>query len=145
MANEFLLVRSDALPEIFRKVAEAKRLLLTHQVPSASAAAAQAGISRSAFYKYRDAVITDQTEPDRTVINVQVCLRDIPGALSGFVSAFSDTGANILTVNQNIPINGVAMVSVSAGTGDVNVPFCAFIERLRSLPYVVTLDYTSSR
>lgn len=143
MAENYLLVSADALPEVFLRVAEANRLLKTRQVDSCSAAAAAAGISRSAFYKYKDKVRPYDNQIDSSVITVQAILSDKPGILSGFISVFCDAGANILTVNQNIPIRGAAPVSVSARIDTMIVSVEKLLEKLSTLDGVSGIDFSS--
>ena len=109
--TKFYLVAADALPEIFLKVAEAKRML--------HAAARQVGISRSAFYKYRDSVQPFNDMKTGRIITFYALLKDNPGVLSNVLSIFAGSGANILTINQSIPTNGCAAVTISAETSDM--------------------------
>ena len=94
------------MPEIIRKVAEAKRLLETGEKTTVNGAAREVGISRSAFYKYKDAVHPFQDMLHGRIVTLQTVLRDEPGVLSGVLNVFAGTGINILTINQNIPVNG---------------------------------------
>ncbi len=110
--SDLLLVKTDVLPEVFLKVIEAKRLLASHTVKSASDAARMCGISRSAFYKYRDAVFTYQ-ERGGTVVNLSAVLEDRVGVLSTFIAVLGEMQVNILTINQGMPSGGVAQVTVS--------------------------------
>ena len=73
-----------------------------------------AGISRSVFYKYKDSVYPYQPEATNRILTIQAVLYDRPGVLMSLVSEFYGAGANILTINQNIPVSGKAMVSISA-------------------------------
>ncbi|NLM79507.1 MAG: ACT domain-containing protein, partial [Clostridiales bacterium] len=107
-----LLVDSSVLPKVFSQVLEAKELLASGKVSTAAEAARVAGISRSAFYKYRDAVYPYESRGIGRIITVYLELRDKPGVLSGVLSEFANAGANILTVNQNIPLKGRALVSI---------------------------------
>ena len=114
------------------KVAEAKRMLQTGEAGTVGEAARLVGISRSAFYKYKDAVspFTDM-KADR-IITVYTLLKHETGALSGLLDIFAASGANILTINQSIPTNGCAAVTISAETsempGDLNELFSAISE-----------------
>ena len=111
MANEkFYIVAADALPEVFLRVAEARRML---QV-------GEADISRSAFYKYKDAVQPFQNMKAGRIITFYTLLKDTPGALSNILSIFANSGANILTINQTIPTNGCAGVTVTAETSEMH-------------------------
>ena len=115
-ATKFYLVSAEALPEIFIKVAEAKRMLQSGEVRTAGDAARAVGISRSAFYKYRDAVRPFNDMKTGRIITFYAMLKNNPGVLSNVLSIFAESGANILTINQSIPTNGCAAVTISAET-----------------------------
>ena len=102
--RRFLLVDADVLPEVFVKVLQAKELLASGAVSNISAAAKQAGISRSAFYKYKDTVFDAET--GRESITVVATLLDKTGALQGLLSGISAAGASIVTITQSRPENG---------------------------------------
>lgn len=131
--NRLLLVDTAVLPEVFARVVEAKQYLLSGAAASAASAARLAGISRSAFYKYKDAVFAYQGRRAGEILTLHLVLKDRPGVLSQVLSAFADAGANILTVNQNIPADGYASVSVSARTDGLEVPLDTFVRRLSAL------------
>lgn len=109
----FMVVNSSVLPEIFAKVLEAKRYLARGEERSSAAACKRVGISRSAFYKYKDCVFHYEERLNSRILSLYTILRDEPGVLSGVLSALHRMHANILTVNQNIPIDGVASVTIS--------------------------------
>ena len=117
--KKYYLVSADALPEVFIKVAEAKRMLQVGEAATVGEAARLVGISRSAFYKYKDAVQPFQNMRAGHIITFYALLKDIPGVLSNYLSIFADSGANILTINQTIPTNGCAGVTISAETSDM--------------------------
>ena len=117
--TKFYIVAADALPEIFIKVAEAKRMMQTGEVGTVGAAARQVGISRSAFYKYKDAVQPFNDMKAEHIITFYAMLKDNTGVLSRVLSVFAGSGANILTINQSIPTNGCAAVTISAGTSEM--------------------------
>lgn len=121
MANQpkYYIVEASALPEVFLKVAEAKRLLDTGEVLTVNDAALRVGISRSAFYKYRDYILPFQNLMAGRIITFQLALHDEPGVLSTILSLFAQCGANILTINQAIPTNGCAAVTISAETSEM--------------------------
>lgn len=140
MSDEYYIIRANALPAVFVKVAEAKRLLSTGAVHSASEAARQVGISRSAYYKYKDMIMPYEDVAESRVLTIQSVLEDKPGVLSSLLAVFFDAGANILTVNQNIPANGAAYVSVSARTDKMDISTAGLLERLRQLDGVVSVS-----
>ena len=119
---KYYIVEASALPEIFQKVAEAKRMLETGETDKVNVAAQAVGISRSAFYKYRDAIAPFQNLMAGRIITFQIMLKDKAGILSEILTIFANCGANILTINQSIPTGGKAMVTISAETGALNCP-----------------------
>lgn len=117
--KKYYLVSAEALPAVFIKVAEAKRMLQVGEADTVGEAARLVGISRSAFYKYKDAVQPFQNMRAGHIITFYALLKDIPGVLSNYLSIFANSGANILTINQTIPTNGCAGVTISAETSDM--------------------------
>ena len=117
--KKYYLVSAEALPEVFIKVAEAKRMLQVGEADTVGEAARLVGISRSAFYKYKDAVQPFQNMRAGHIITFYALLKDIPGVLSNYLSIFANSGANILTINQTIPTNGCAGVTITAETSDM--------------------------
>ena len=118
--TKYYIVAADALPEIFIKVAEAKRMMQTGEVTTAGEAVRRAGISRSAFYKYKDAVQPFNDMKAGRIITFYAMLKDTAGVLSGVLAVFAASGANILTINQSIPTNGCAAVTISAETSGLS-------------------------
>lgn len=112
MVNGMLLVNSVALPDVFQKVVEAKKLIATGIAKTASEASRMCGISRSAYYKYKDYVF-EYTSPIGQTVSLQAALRDRAGVLSQFLQVLYSCKANLLTVNQGLPVNGIASFSVS--------------------------------
>ncbi|MEG1404490.1 MAG: ACT domain-containing protein [Oscillospiraceae bacterium] len=113
---KYYLVEAGMLPEIFIKVVKARTLLETGEAATVAEATDDVGISRSAFYKYKDALTPFQDLKRGRIITFHITLRDRMGVLSTVLSLFANTGANILTINQSIPINGIALVTISAET-----------------------------
>ena len=107
------IVDSSMLPDVFIKVCEAKEYLETGQADTVAEAVAKAGISRSAFYKYKDAVQPFRDLKRDRVVTMSIITMDRPGALSSVLAIFASSGANILTINQSIPTNGVGIVTIS--------------------------------
>jgi chorismate mutase len=126
---KYLLVESAVLPEIFVKVAYAKHLLESGAAANISNAAKTAGISRSAIYKYRDSVFAYERKLTGKIASLYLVLRDKPGILSKVIGTLYENGSNVLTINQNIPVDGVAAVSISASVGSA----CSDMELLDAL------------
>lgn len=137
---KFFIVEATALPEIFLKVAEAKRMLETGETDKVNEATKAVGISRSAFYKYRDSIALFQNLMAGRIINFQLMLKNKAGVLSALLSIFAGSGANILTINQAIPTGGRAMVTVSAETGELECSLEELLHRIESTPGVVKAE-----
>lgn len=133
MEPQFLIVDSRVLPDVFLKVIEAKRLLDTGKAQSVNEAARLAGISRSVFYKYKGSVHTFDDQSGGRIITLQAMLRDEAGVLSKLIGLLYECGANILTINQNIPIGGLAPVSVTARIDNLQVTIEKLLASLREI------------
>ena len=142
MANnpKYYIVEASALPEVFLKVAEAKRLLSTGEASTVNEATRITGISRSAFYKYRDAVLPFQNMMTGRIITFQLLLHDEPGLLSEILSILANAKANIITINSIVPTNGTAVVTISAETIDLNVSLEELMNRLSVFRGVVKAE-----
>lgn len=132
MEQKFYIVDAAALPEVFLRVAEVKRMLATGETDKVSEATRRVGISRSAFYKYKDCILPFQNMMAGRIITFQVLLQDTAGLLSQLLQTFSQAGANILTINQTIPTNGVATITISAETMQLSCPVEELLNRLAS-------------
>ena len=113
MASRYYVVKEAAVPEVLLKVVEAKRLLDTGRVQTVNDAADQVGISRSSFYKYRDDIFQFDYNAQGVTITLAFQMEDEPGLLSEVLKIIAGFHANILTIHQSIPINGVASLSLS--------------------------------
>ena len=138
--TRFYIVAAEALPEVFIKVAEAKRMMQTGEAGTVGAATRQVGISRSAFYKYKDAVQPFNNMQSGRIITFYAMLKDNPGVLSNILSIFAASGANILTINQSIPTNGCAAVTISAETSEMESTLDDLMARASSSGGVVKFE-----
>ena len=137
---QYYIVEASALPEVFLKVAETKRLLSTGEASTVNEATRMTDISRSAFYKYRDSVLPFQNMMTGRIITFQLLLHDEPGRLSEILQIFAEAKANIMTINSIVPINGTAVITISAETMDVTVPLEDLMSRLNSTRGVIKAE-----
>lgn len=137
---KYYIVEASALPEVFIKVAEARRLLDSGEAATVNEATKMTGISRSAFYKYRDAMMPFQNLMSGHIITFQMTLKDRTGVLSGILSIFAYNGANILTINQNIPTNGCAILTISAETGEMRCSVEDLLKKMSNLDGVLKAE-----
>lgn len=143
--TQYLLVDTRVLPEIFTKVVQAKHLLASGKAKNSSEAARMTGISRSAFYKYKDSVYQYTSSVSENIITVYAALLDQPGVLSRFLSELYQVGANVLTINQNIPVDAVAPVSISVSLEGLAVTREELFQNLRRVEGVVEVRRVSGQ
>lgn len=141
--SKFYLIEARMLPEIFIKVVKAKELLQTGEASTVAEAAASVGISRSAYYKYKDSVTPFQDMERGRIITFHITLRDKMGVLSTLLAVFANTGANILTINQSIPINGTALVTISAETSGMLITGEELLTNLQNTIGVKKVEVTA--
>ncbi len=117
----FFLVDSFILPDIFKKVIEVKKILSLGKIKTVNDAVKEVGISRSAYYKYKDYVFPFNETSRGKVITLFFVVEDFAGILSSIINKIASVSANILTINQNIPINGLADVTISIETMNMKI------------------------
>ncbi len=142
---QYLLVDTKVLPEVFQKVILAKELMATGRAKNASDAAKSAGLSRSAFYKYKDCVHRVDNKTPGSICNFYVSLEDRLGVLSQVINELYSMGASILTINQNIPVDQVAPVSIAIRSDSMVVDEAEMFERLLQIDGVVTAKRIATR
>lgn len=143
--QQFVLVDTQVLPDVVLRTLQAKRLLQTGAAATVSEAVKTAGLSRTAFYKYRDAVLPYDEDTAGRTMTVHLMLRHTPGVISRVLDSFARAGANILTVNQNIPSGGVASASVSARIDQLVMPVSEFLSLLEQLEGVQRVSGVTDR
>ena len=139
-APNYYIVDAEALPEIFHKVVQARRMLDTGEAETVNQAVQLVGISRSAFYKYKDAIRPFNDMLNGHIVTFQVLLKDEPGVLSSILASFAASGGNILTINQSIPTGGVAAVTLSAETSNLTTTLEELVHSVEHLYGVITFE-----
>lgn len=133
MAEEvYYVLKEKAVPEVLLKVEKAKVLLESGKCLSASEAAEKAGISRSSFYKYKDEIFRYHENQKGRSVTVIIKTLDEPGILSRILAVLAESGANILTIHQAFPVNGVAAITLSMDI-QKNKEINAFTERIEEI------------
>ena len=140
---KYFLVDSQILPEVYLKVITAKKFLAQGKAKSASEAAKSAGISRSAFYKYKDFIHEYHTSLNGCIMTLSASLADEAGVLSALMAQISESGGNILTIHQNIPVDSVAPVLISLRTDQLNCSQEDLLEKAKQLPGVLDIQFVS--
>ncbi|MFQ3542641.1 ACT domain-containing protein [Halobacillus rhizosphaerae] len=142
--EKFYLVRSDILPEAMKKTIEAKALLERGKVESIFEAVQDVGLSRSAFYKYRDAVYPFQAMVKEQMITLFFHLEDRSGTLSNLLSTVAQSGCNVLTIHQTIPLQGKANVTLSLNTTGMVFSIEQLLQKLHKLDFVDRVEILST-
>ncbi len=137
---KYYLVERSLLPEVFLRVVDANTALKSGACRTASEAAASVGLSRSAFYKYKDGVRPFFEMTTDCVVTFHLMVGDKPGVLSGILDQFARAGANLLTVNQGIPISGQASITIAARTGQMGCTIDTLTDSIRALDGVQSMD-----
>ena len=134
--SKYFVLKQKAVPEVLLKVVEAKRLLESERVITVQEATERVGISRSSFYKYKDDIFPFHDDAKGKTVTFVLQMEDEPGLLSRVLNIVAEYHANILTIHQSVPINGIASLTLSVEvlptTGDVS----AMIEMIEEQPAV---------
>ena len=137
---QYYIVEASALPEVFLKAAETKRLLSTGEASTVNEATRMTDISRSAFYKYRDAVLPFQNMMTGRNITFQLLIHDEKGLLSELLVLLANANANIISINSIIPTNGTAIVTITAETKELNITIEEIMAQLSGTHGVVKAE-----
>lgn len=132
-SSKYYIVKEKALPEVLLKVVEAKRMIDSEKGMTVQEATEATGISRSSFYKYKDDIIPFHENIHGRTITLSIQLDDQPGLLSGILGRIADCHANILTIHQAIPINGVATLTLSIDILPTTGDFAALVEKMNAM------------
>jgi len=140
--TSYFVVKKRALPGVLLKVVEVNRLLETQKASSVQEAVERVGISRSSYYKYKQDIFPFHDSAQGTTFTLSCQIDDEPGLLSDVLKVVADFRANILTIHQTIPINGIASLSLSIQvldtTGDVS-DMVAELEKRSGVHNVIVL------
>ena len=140
--TKYFVLKQKAVPEVLLKVVEAKRLLDSGKAVSVQEATESVGISRSSFYKYKNDIFPFHDNAKGRTITMVIQLDDEPGLLSVVLRTVADYHANILTIHQSIPVNGIASLTLSIDvlqdTGDIS-KMVETIEQQQGIHYLKIL------
>lgn len=138
--QQFFIVSEEVLPDAVVKTAQAKEALAKGKVATVNQAVEQVGISRSAFYKYRDGIFPFYQESKERIVTINMILEHRLGVLSGVINLISSVQGNILTINQGIPLQGMANVTMSLDMGNIRVTVPELIKRLLNISGVLKAE-----
>ena len=139
--EKYYVIKKSAIPEVLLKVVSAKRLLETDEEMTIQEATEAVGISRSSFYKYKDDIFPFHENTKGKNITFMIQMQDQPGLLSMVLNKIADFGANVLTINQAIPIGGIALITISVEILPSENDFSVFVDGIKSLTGVQSLKF----
>ncbi len=139
--NKYYIVNSEILPEAIEKTVQVKKLLSRREAETVNEAVKKVGISRSAFYKYKDGVYPVHDTLKEEIVTVSMLLEHRSGILSNVLNSIAGIKGNILTINQGIPLQGVANVSMSIGITQMQETLSSMLEILKSVPGVLEVEF----
>jgi len=142
--DQFYLVREDMLPDAMLKTVEAKKLLDSGKDYRINEVVQKVQLSRSAFYKYKDGIFPFHTMVKEKIITLSIYLEDQSGSLSKLLSMVAHTGANVLTINQTIPLQGRATITITIETAAMNSDVTILLNKIESLESVVKVELIGS-
>lgn len=138
--KKFYMVREDILPGSMLKTAIAKEMLASGEVGNIMEAVDKLGMARSTFYKYKDGIYSFFNADNLNIINIAMILKHKPGVLSGVLNCVASLRANVLTLNQNLPIQEVAYVTISVNVEEMTMPIDKLLDELRMMDGVISAE-----
>ena len=133
MNSSYIIIDNNIAPEVFKKVVEVKRLIASGKYKSVNEALDMAKLSRTAFYKYKNHVFSSDDTGMNNIATLAFTLEDLTGVLSDILSCLARKGISILTINQNIPVNGIANITISLRISNAGVSIDEIINELREI------------
>ena len=138
--SKYYVVSGDILPDVLEQVMQARILLQSGKAKRISEAVKMVGISRGTYYKYKDAVFSFNAEQSNRKAIISLILRNEKGTLSKVLSLVSVKQVNVLTINQTIPINGIANVALTLDISDLEISIQSLVSLIEAMPMVEKAD-----
>lgn len=141
MSGNYLVIDKRVLPDVYEKVLFAKKLLKDGKVKEITEAVKQAGISRSVYYKYKDHVFDFSETSSGRKVTYNIILRNEKGVLSNVSNYIASVGGDILTINQGIPLNGYANLSITIDLSTVDGDLKTLTDGLMKLNNIEKVEF----
>ena len=141
MNNDYLVIDKKVLPEVFEKVINKKKILQEGKVKEITEATKLAGISRSVYYKYKDQVFDFSETSEGRKVTYNMILKNEKGVLSNISNYIASVGGDILTINQGIPLNGYANLSITIDLSTVDGDLKTLTDGLTNLNNIEKVEF----
>ena len=138
--DKFYLVQEDILPEAIKKTIKVKEILKLGEAKSINEAVERMDLSRSAYYKYKDYVFPFYEIAQGKIVSITVSMSNDPGMLSGILRAIAESNGSILTINQDIPLQGIANVTIAFETKDLSTTLEECLDNIRSIRGILKVE-----
>ena len=138
--DKFYLVQEDILPEAIKKTIKVKEILKLGEAKTINEAVERMDLSRSAYYKYKDYVFPFYEIAQGKIVSITVSMSNDPGMLSSILRAIADSNGSILTINQDIPLQGIANVTIAFETKDLSTSLEECLDNIRSIRGILKVE-----
>lgn len=138
--DKFYLVQEDILPEAIKKTIKVKEILKLGEAKTINEAVERMDLSRSAYYKYKDYVFPFYESAQGKIVSITVSMSNDPGRLSSILRAIADSNGSILTINQDIPLQGIANVTIAFETKDLSTSLEECLDNIRSIRGILKVE-----
>lgn len=138
--DKFYLVQEDILPEAIKKTIKVKEILKLGEAKTINEAVERMDLSRSAYYKYKDYVFPFYEIAQGKIVFITVSMSNDPGMLSSILRAIADSNGSILTINQDIPLQGIANVTIAFETKDLSTSLEECLDNIRSIRGILKVE-----
>ena len=138
--DKFYLVQEDILPEAIKKTIKVKEILKLGEAKTINEAVERMDLSRSAYYKYKDYVFTFYEIAQGKIVSITVSMSNDPGMLSSILRAIAESNGSILTINQDIPLQGIANVTIAFETKDLSTTLEECLDNIRSIRGILKVE-----
>ena len=138
--DKFYLVQEDILPEAIKKTIKVKEILKLGEAKTINEAVERMDLSRSAYYKYKDYVFPFYEIAQGKIVSITVSMSNDPGMLSSILRAIAESNGSILTINQDIPLQGIANVTIAFETKDLSTTLEECLDNIRSIRGILKVE-----
>lgn len=138
--DKFYLVQEDILPEAIKKTIKVKEILKLGEAKTINEAVERMDLSRSAYYKYKDYVFPFYEIAQGKIVSITVSMTNDPGMLSSILRAIAESNGSILTINQDIPLQGIANVTIAFETKDLSTTLEECLDNIRSIHGILKVE-----
>ncbi|GAB6098650.1 ACT domain-containing protein [Halanaerocella petrolearia] len=133
MEEKFYIVAEQALSEAMKKTVQVKKLLASGEERQIKEAVKRVGLSRSAYYRYKDCIFSFDEEKQQELVTLSLLAMDRAGILSQVLTKIAQYQGNILTINQDLPLADVAHITLTMEVNELSITLEGLLEKLKEI------------